>query len=140
MSCGVLGLNQGSGSEPGTVPAQETQLQHVQQAEERHPVPAEDRIGLGAVTEGRQLSVVTEPEPAEHLDHDGRQDHEPDQHPEPGQVTAAVELRSHPHVGAPVHQKGADPYHREREIHPRVLRERAALALHGDLLLQLTVG
>ncbi|KAG7233637.1 hypothetical protein INR49_006775, partial [Caranx melampygus] len=47
--------------------------------------------------------------PAEHLDHNGGQDHEADQHPEPQEVPAAVELGGHPDVGAPVQEKVQTP-------------------------------
>lgn len=93
----------------------------MQHAGQLDSVPEQDGSSLGLSAEPRQLSVILEPEPTEHLDHDRRQHHEADQHPEPEQVPAAVKLGGHPHVRAPVHQEGTYSDHREDEVDPRVL-------------------
>lgn len=108
-------------------PAKEAQLQDVKQAGEDNSVPEQHGSIPSVRAEARQLAVVLEPEPAEHLDHEGRQDHEADQDPEPGDVTAAVELRGHPHVGAPVHQKSAHSDHGEGKVDPGVVEKRRSL-------------
>lgn len=100
----------------------------MQQAGELHLVPEEHGSpSSGLCAEPRQLSVILEPEPAEHLDHDRRQDHEADQHPEPEKVPAAVKLGGHPHVRAPVHQEGTHSDHREDEIDPGIFGKSRAL-------------
>ncbi len=112
----------------GHLPAEEAQLQHMQQAGELHSVPEEHGSpSRGVRAEPRQLPVILEPEPAEHLDHDGRQDHEADQHPEPREVPAAVKLGGHPHVRAPVHQEGTHSDHREDEVDPGIFGKDRAL-------------
>ena len=104
------------------LPAKEAQLQHMKQAGELHSVPEQHGSSSGLhAAEPRQLAVILEPEPAEHLDHDRRQDHEADQNPEPEDVPSAVKLGGHPYVRAPVHQEGTHSDHREGEIYPRVL-------------------
>lgn len=92
----------------------------MEQAGQLHPVPEQHTPSPGLSPEARQLPVVLEPEPAEHLDHDGRQHHETDQNPEPEHVPAAVKFRGHPHVRAPVDQEGTDPDDRESQVHPGV--------------------
>lgn len=109
------------------LPAEETQLQQMQQAGDLHFVP--EQYGscpvLGAET--RQPSVVLEPEPAEHLDHEGRQEHEADQHPKPEKVPAKVKLCGHPHVRATVYEESTHSHHGEDEIDPGVFRKRSVL-------------
>lgn len=99
----------------------------MQQAGELHFVPEQDGSCPGLCAEARQLSVIQEPEPAERLDHDGRQDHEAEQHREPVNLPAAVELRGHPHVRAPVDEESADSHDGEDEVDPGVFWKSSAV-------------
>ena len=128
MLCPLFTLNIHSIS---FLPAEEPQLQHMQQAGELHSVPEQHCSPSGLLAEPRQLSVILQPEPAEHLDHDRRQHHEADQHPEPEEVPPAVKLGGHPHVRAPVYQEGAHSDDREGEIDPGILRK--SRLLHDEL-------
>lgn len=108
-------------------PAEEAELQHMQQAGDVLPAAEQDGAGRALGAEALQLPVVLEPEPAEHLDHDGRQNHEADQHPEPEEVPAAVKFGGQPHVRAPVQQECAHSDHGENKVEPGVLGETRAL-------------
>ncbi|PWA14851.1 hypothetical protein CCH79_00020314 [Gambusia affinis] len=111
----------------------------MQQTEQLGSVPAEHAPWpCGLLVEPRQLPVVLEPEPAEHLDYDRGQNHEADQHPEPEQVPPAVELLGQPQVGAPVQQEGANSDHREGEVDPGV--PGGSSALHLDQAVRRTGG
>lgn len=99
----------------------------MQQAGQHDSVPEQNGPIRCVRAEARQLPVVLEPEPAEHLDHEGRQDHEANQYPEPGEVPAAVELRGHPHVGAPVHKESAHSDHGEGKVDPGVVEKSRSL-------------
>lgn len=112
-------------------PAEEAQLQHMQQAGKLHSVTEEHRARSFLIAKSRQLSVVLEPEPAEHLDHDRRQDHEADHHREPGEISATVKFCGHPHVRAPVQQEGTHSDHGENKVEPRIFTK--TRALHGCL-------
>lgn len=93
----------------------------MQQARQLLSVHEEHAFRPSVFAEARQLSVVLEPEPAEHLDHDGRQDHEANQDSEPEEVSSAVKLSGHPNIGAPVYEKSAHSDHGEDEVGPGVL-------------------
>lgn len=105
----------------GDRPAEEAQLQHMQQPGELDLVPEQHRSSSALTAEVGKFPVILQPEPAEHLDQDRRQNHEADQHTEPEEVPPGVELGGDPHVRAPVHEKSEDTDHREDEVDPGIV-------------------
>lgn len=97
--------------------------------ESQASLTAEKDHVLVCCLEGFELQVVFKPEPAEHLDHHRRGEHEPDQHAEPEEFPMTEKLLRQPQIRAHVKHICTQPHDREDEIQPRVSGEHRGV--HG---------
>lgn len=74
-------------------------------------------------SEALELQIISEPEPAEHLDYHWWTQQEPEQQTEPDEIPMAEKLLREPQIRAHIKHIGSHTYHWEAEVQARVSGE-----------------